>query len=459
MSREVDYCANHPDVAATESCARCGRKICYNCQTRMFGKIYCGPAHFFLSLPKTLLSGFRGFAKAAGKGGVRIYRKMRKMPRHGWIEAVLALWLVFSLVQILKLRKEVGRLGPGKAEKPFAEIPADTTGISSSKKFIPLKGGMVSTNRIDISGRAEENRMVSLLADGRLLRVLLPEGGQFEFKGIPLHRGQNKVEVRAITPDGDVSILEILTFTYGAPMLAALSADFSRGALDRREIALTFDGGSVNNAAEEILNILKEKGVKSTFFLTGEFIRNYPETTKRIVAEGHDVGNHTWSHPHLTSFAKNRRHETLPDVTAERLNAELTKTASLFRKVTGKDMVPLWRAPYGEINPEIIRWAAEAGFRHVGWTTGQGWEENMDTLDWVADKSSNVYHSADQIAAKILSSAKRPPQGINGAVILMHLGTERKDDFPHRKLPDILDGLKKDGYRAVRVSDMLPERL
>jgi len=290
------------------------------------------------------------------------------------------------------------------------------------------------------------------------VRVLLPEGGRFRFRDVLLHRGQNKLEVRALTPDGDVSVLETLVLTYGGPPLSYLAKDFTRGPQERKEIALTFDGGSINNAAEDILNILKENGVKGTFFLTGEFIQKYPNTVRRIAGEGHDAGNHTWSHPHLTTFAQEGRHQTLPGLSADRIRSELEKTAALFKRVTGQPMASIWRAPFGEVNPEILRWAAEAGFKHVGWTPGRGWEESMDTMDWVADRNSKSYRTADEIAAKILNSARKGGSAFNGAIILMHLGTERKDDQPHRKLPDILSGLKKEGYRTVKVSEMLAER-
>ena len=102
-------------------------------------------------------------------------------------------------------------------------------------------------------------------------------------------------------------------------------------------------------------------------------------------------------------------------------------------------------------------WAAEAGFKHVGWTVGQGWEESMDTLDWVADKNSTAYRSAEEIAEKILNYGKGRNTGANGAIILMHLGSEREDDFPHKKLPEIIDGLKQDGYQLLTISKILAD--
>ena len=125
--------------------------------------------------------------------------------------------------------------------------------------------------------------------------------------------------------------------------------------------------------------------------------------------------------------------------------------------ITGQEMVPLWRAPFGEYNYEILDWAARAGYKHVGWTVGRGWEETMDTLDWVADKNSTAYHTSEEIVEKNVNYGKGRKNGSNGAIILMHLGTNRKDDFPHKKLPEIIDGLKKKGYDLVTVTKMLEE--
>jgi peptidoglycan/xylan/chitin deacetylase (PgdA/CDA1 family) len=338
---------------------------------------------------------------------------------------------------------------------PLTIAPADTSSKEVEAAFRPTQGGMVTSNTMDISGEAEPDRIVSLSIDGRLSRVTLPQDGKFRFDNVRLHRGSNRIEVRAITQEGRVSVLQMMTLVYGAPTVEYLARDFQRGPLDSREMAFTFDGGSSDNAASEILGSLKAKNIKATFFLTGEFIRDYPALVRRIVAEGHDVGDHTWSHPHLTSFAGDRRQTTLPGITADKLRSELLKTAAIFRTVTGRDMVPFWRAPYGEVNPEIMRWAADVGFRHVGWTTGKGWAESMDSMDWVADKKSNAYHSAQEIADKILAYAKTGKYGANGVVILMHLGTERKEDFPHEKLPEIIDGLKKQGYTPVKVADLM----
>lgn len=230
--------------------------------------------------------------------------------------------------------------------------------------------------------------------------------------------------------------------------------DLSRGPAWERKIALTFDGGSEANATAEILDTLKSMGVKATIFLTGRYIDRYPDLVRRMVREGHEIGNHTFSHPHLTSFAVSRRQDTLPGVTRERVQGELRQTARLFEEVTGVPMSPYWRAPYGEHNLEIRRWAGAIGYMHVGWTRDLAAGEDLDTRDWVADTHSPIYYRAAEVRKRILNFGKGRTARANGGIILLHLGTQRKQDQVHRELRTIIDGLRAQGYDLVPVSEL-----
>jgi peptidoglycan/xylan/chitin deacetylase (PgdA/CDA1 family) len=231
--------------------------------------------------------------------------------------------------------------------------------------------------------------------------------------------------------------------------------DVTRGNTGSREIAFTFDGGDEANVAGEILNTLWARRVQTTIFLTGQFIRMNPDLVRRMVAEGHEVGNHTNTHPRLTTYADNRRQQTRPGVTRETLVAQLRRADEAFRSLTGQSMAPYWRAPYGEHNAEIRAWAAEAGYRHISWTRGAGTAEDLDTRDWVADRTSRIYRSRDEIAARILEFGKSRPEGLNGGIVLMHLATHRKTDRPHEGLPQVLRTLQNQGYRIVTISELL----
>jgi peptidoglycan-N-acetylglucosamine deacetylase len=231
--------------------------------------------------------------------------------------------------------------------------------------------------------------------------------------------------------------------------------DLTRGNPSRREVAFTFDGGDEANVTDEILSILQARGIRATMFLTGQFIRSFPDVVCRMAAEGHEIANHLDTHPHLTTYAQNHQQQTLPHVTREFLLGQLRRTEVTYRALTGLSMAPYWRAPFGEHNAEIRAWAAEAGYRHISWTRGAGTAEDLDTRDWVADRSSRIYRSREEIAARILEFGRGESQGLNGGVILMHLATHRRTDRPHEVLPEIMRTLQDAGYRLVTISELV----
>ncbi len=243
----------------------------------------------------------------------------------------------------------------------------------------------------------------------------------------------------------------------GRLSLLSISNDINRGDPYTKRVAITFDGGSQGNAAVQILDLLSKRGLLATFFLTGEFMKRFPDLTLRIANEGHEVGNHTYKHPHLTTWEKNGRHETLPGINSKRIYRELVKNSKLFKKITGKDMVPMWRAPYGEHNSQIRKWALDAGFRHVSWTYDPETRLSLDTLDWVADRDSGLYLSSDQIVEKILSFDRKTEQGLGGGIILLHLGSERIEDPFFPNLAGLLDELEGRGYSVGSVSSLLSD--
>jgi peptidoglycan/xylan/chitin deacetylase (PgdA/CDA1 family) len=225
--------------------------------------------------------------------------------------------------------------------------------------------------------------------------------------------------------------------------------NLQRGDITVPRILLSFDGGSEASSARAILDTLSREGVRTTLFLTGEFIRNHPDLTRRIVARGHEVGNHTDHHPHLTTWESNRRHDTLPHLTRDAFLQELEAARSSFRQVTGIDMAPFWRAPYGEVNREILRWAAAAGYVHVGWTP------KLDSLDWVSDPESRLYRSPQEFLAILSRVARQEPYGLNGAIILMHLHSSRpREERFDRGLEEVIRWLHGSGYQLVTASEL-----
>jgi len=460
------FCKNHPDREAKKTCYTCKQAICSECQLQKSHHIFCSQSCYRSYIINKLSSSQAEqlIIFQLKKLIYLLWNKIEKTPGYLLTTSLLAAGLIlavtisiFSILRVQTLEKKIGDFQQAKflvrdSTRNVAEIAND---IDTLTILSPPANATIVRNRFDIEGQAEDNRVVTLSANGKLIQTTLVDRGIFSFKNIVAKPGDNLFVIRSISEDGSSLVIEEINFKYGKPAPSFLARDFSRGSITDKKIALTFDGDYLDNITVEILDILKQENVKCTLFLTGRYMRRYGGLVKRMAAEGHEIGNHSWTHPHLTTFEQNQLHNTLQDITPDVLQQELLKTAELFRQITGKPMAPLWRAPYGEQNAEIRNWAAAAGFRHVGWTVGRNWENGMDTLDWVADKSAKIYHSADEIAEKILSFASNNSYGANGAIILMHLGTQRNDDYPHLKLPFIIQQLKQMGYQLVTISEML----
>lgn len=258
-----------------------------------------------------------------------------------------------------------------------------------------------------------------------------------------------------------VAVAAVISITFPSVNLCAIAASrpqnriasFERGRRDLPKAALTFDGGGDAGESELILDVLEQRGVTATFFLTGDYIRHNPELVRRIAAAGHEVGNHTWSHPHLTTWNRTHRHDTLPGLDRTLLQGELNQTARAYEAATGRLMTAIWRAPFGEVNDDLLGWAAAAGWSHIGWTRDDlGGRHTLDSLDWVAERSSRNYLTSEQIATRILSFGAGG-EGLNGGIVLMHLST-RRDDPEVTRLGALVDALRGEGYRLVTVSEL-----
>jgi len=129
------------------------------------------------------------------------------------------------------------------------------------------------------------------------------------------------------------------------------------------QVALTYDAGSGAAGAEAILDVLKKHGVTVTFFLTGKWAEQYPDLARRIALDGHEVGNHSYSHPDLTTLSDE-------EVLRQIRDAEEAITAA-----TGRPPAPLFREPYGAYSDHERRLVRQAGYSYSIY-----WE--VDTLDW-----------------------------------------------------------------------------
>ncbi|MBS4206553.1 polysaccharide deacetylase family protein [Bacillus sp. FJAT-50079] len=189
---------------------------------------------------------------------------------------------------------------------------------------------------------------------------------------------------------------------------------------DEKVIALTFDDGPHSKFTPQILDLLAKYNAKATFFVIGEHAEEYPDLILREKKEGHEIANHTYTHPHSGTVAE--------------LEKELIKTDQAIFKITGT--YPIFYRPVGgNYNERIINTAVQNGLRVVMWS----WHQ--DTEDW---KRPGV----NQIVSKVLSGAKA------GDVVLFHdAGGDRSQTV--RALEEILPALKEKGYEFVTVSELI----
>ena len=218
--------------------------------------------------------------------------------------------------------------------------------------------------------------------------------------------------------------------------------NLTRGPGGQKRLLLSFDGGSSSEVTAEVLDLLKARGVRTTLFLTGAFIRRFPVLVKRMAAEGHELGNHTMNHPH---FAPDMKRD--PKWTRERVQRELLDADAALLSLLGRPMDPYWRAPYGEHTAEIRRWAEELGYRHVGWSEG------ADTLDWATPKERRLYRSGEAIVQRLHQRLDRNGDGL---IVLMHLGSARTvGDRPTDGLGAFMDRARKEGWTFVSAGTFL----
>ena len=225
------------------------------------------------------------------------------------------------------------------------------------------------------------------------LFALLPLASVFYWR-----TSQNKAEAVAVEP---------------ASVLPALPAPEPRA--DGKNVALTFDDGPHPRYTEKILEILKQNGVPATFFLVGKQMERYPDLVRKIARDGHEIGNHTYSHPDLTTLTKME------------LTAELKKTGDLAESITSEKM-RYFRPPGGHYNPAVVETAEELGYKMALWTV------------FPKDHASPPVNVIEE---RVLKEVK--PNG----VVLLHSGIENT----LRALPDLIVALRKEGFRFVKLSE------
>jgi cellulose synthase/poly-beta-1,6-N-acetylglucosamine synthase-like glycosyltransferase/peptidoglycan/xylan/chitin deacetylase (PgdA/CDA1 family) len=257
------------------------------------------------------------------------------------------------------------------------------------------------------------------------------------------------------TGDGDV--LEVVSSPHGG--LRTTDADSTTGLVTDEEyvkfpvpyvirhsgykpkkLVLTFDDGPDRVFTPEILDVLKDLGVPGTFFLVGENVERYPEVTRRILREGHEIGSHTFTHPNMGAVS-HRRALLEFNTTQRALEAVLGRSTILFRFPYNADQEPNTN---DETDPVLV--ASRLGYITVG--------ELIDPQDWNPYKTDSagerVARTADDIVASVLTQA----DSSKGNVILLHsAGGDRRATV--RALPVLVRRLQDEGYEFITVAQLI----
>lgn len=209
------------------------------------------------------------------------------------------------------------------------------------------------------------------------------------------------------TPNADDSTIN----PYGA---------YYHGNLNKKVIYITFDAGYENGNTEAILDALKKHNAPGAFFVVGPFIKENPEIVKRMVSEGHTVGNHTYNHPDMTQ--KNQ---------AEFFE-QLIKTSNRYKEVIGEDMPLFYRPPEGKFSDENLKWLHDAGYTTVLWSSAY--------VDW--DTKNQPSHES---AFKTIDK-----RTFDGAIFLLHSTSKTNAEI----LDEQLTKWEEQGYSFGDIKDL-----
>jgi peptidoglycan-N-acetylglucosamine deacetylase len=208
--------------------------------------------------------------------------------------------------------------------------------------------------------------------------------------------------------------------TQAPPAEAGKSKKFSYNScnVEGPFIAMTYDDGPLPGQTDRLLDMLKERGIKATFFVIGQNVEKYPQLIQRMVAEGHEVANHSWNHPQLTKLS------------AAGVESQITQTDAAII-AAGAPKPTIMRPPYGATNAAITRRMNEQfGQKVIMWS--------VDPLDW-------KYRNSSRVTEEILKNTKA------GSIVLAH------DIHPStvNAMPGTLDALAAKGLKFVTVSELI----
>jgi peptidoglycan/xylan/chitin deacetylase (PgdA/CDA1 family) len=206
----------------------------------------------------------------------------------------------------------------------------------------------------------------------------------------------------------------------------------------KRDVALVFNLTDSVEGLSEILNVLSDYQIKSTFFINGEFIRRHPDAALELEKSNHEIASMFYADFDMT--------DTRFQINEEYILRGLSYNEDEYFSATGKELEPLWHAPYYFVNSEIIEASKNHNYTYIG--------RDIDPLDWVANDSggtlSSIYFRSEEIIQRIMNS-KKP-----GSIIPVTVGRNvLRDDYLFNKIDLLIEALKTSGYDLVTVSELM----
>lgn len=220
--------------------------------------------------------------------------------------------------------------------------------------------------------------------------------------------------------DESTSVSADFVEEYEVEVFAGLMKELPVYSVSREDklIALTIDAAWQDDKTPFILSTLEQYGIHATFFLCGFWVNDHPDMVKAIADAGHEIGNHSMTHPHMNKLS------------SAQIVDELNQFEACIEPIIGK-RTTLFRAPYGEYNDNVIKTLRENGYEVIQW--------NIDTIDWKSERS------AETILNTVL------PKLSDGSIILSHNNGYKIEQY----LPTLIESALAQGYKFVTVSELL----
>lgn len=332
-------------------------------------------------------------------------RSTPPLPRVNWRLAVLIVASILLLLLVARSLQRPDDAGAGSAQA------AEASGASIDT-LAPVIHAAVNTKLADLGqvgpqGVSQANTYVTYItANGESLDQIAQRAGSDAFSIVAYNHLSPTDPLRPGRP------LVIPVYRQGEPLPAA--PIINRGSTERPQVALTFDIEIDDVTLYGILDIMKQRGVKGTFFVTGRWVSSYPEAAKRIVAEGHELGNHSLTHPSFSAIG------------LDGMKNELDETERIVKETTGSTTKPYFRFPYGDSTDVAVQKIAGMGFIAYHWS--------------VDDSAMPAW----------LAQAAVDPTQVYGGILLMHGRQSTVDN-----LSSWLDQLKAIGLEPVTLSAVL----